>query len=142
MRAFAQKPVPPHQDLAAKPSVGGRSVAAGLAMDGSWFEKPTTERAIRRFGYDFSRIAIYSPSERPAAARPGQALPASLRDRFEGSLGANLSAVRVHTGLASARAAQAAPAQAFTLRPEIHFSGGAYHSATQEGPRLPRHRSP
>src|SRR5271156_1318255 len=123
MRAFAQKPVAPHQDLPAKPWVGGRSVAAGRAMDGSWFEKPTTERAIRRFGHDFSRIAVYSPSERSAGGS-GQALPASLRDLFEGSLGADLSAVRVHTGLASARAAQAAHAQAFTLGQDIHFSGG------------------
>ena len=136
MRAFAQKPVPPHQDLPAKPSVGSRSVVAGLAMDASWFEKPTTERAIRPFGHDFSRIAVYSPSERPGS---GQALPASLRDRFEGSLGADLSAVRVHTGLASARAAQAAHAQAFTLGQDIHFSGGAYDPVSQEGQRILAH---
>jgi hypothetical protein len=33
-------------------------------------------------------LAVYSPSERPAAGGSGQALPASLRDRFEGSLAA------------------------------------------------------
>ena len=139
MRAFAQKPVPPHQDLPARPSTGGRSVAAGLAMDGSWFEKPTTERAIRRFGHDFSRIAVYSSSERRPAGGSGQALPASLRDRFEGSLGADLSAVRVHTGLASARAAQAAHARAFTIGQDIHFSGGAYDPGSREGQRILAH---
>ena len=139
MRAFAQKPVPPRQDLPAKSSVDGRSVAAGLVMDGSWFEKPTTERAIHHFGHDLSRIAVYSPSERPAAGGSGQALPASLRDRFEGSLGADLSAVRVHTDLASARAAQAAHAQAFTLGQDIHFSGGAYDPVSREGQSILAH---
>ena len=76
--------------------------------------------------------------ERPAAGGSGQALPASLRDRFEGSL-SSLSAVRVHTGLASARAAQAAHAQAFTLGQDIHFSGGAYDPVSREGQRILAH---
>jgi hypothetical protein len=139
MRAFAQKPVRPHQDLPAKSSVGGKSVAAGLATDNSGFEEPTTETATGRVGHDFSQIAVYSPSERSAASGPGRALPASLRDRFEGSLGADLSAVRLHTGSASARAAQAAHAQAFALGHDIHFSGGAYDPVSGEGQRILAH---
>ncbi len=54
MRAFTQKPVTPHQDLPAKSSLGGRSSAAGLALDDSWFEKSTTEGAMHHFGQDYS----------------------------------------------------------------------------------------
>ncbi|HTV16800.1 MAG TPA: DUF4157 domain-containing protein [Acidobacteriaceae bacterium] len=105
-------------------------------MDDSSFEKTPTERGGHNPGHDFSRIAVYSPSDRPGS---GQALPALLRGRFEGSLGADLSAVRVHTGLASARAAQAAHARAFTLGQDIHFNDGAYDPVSGEGQRVLAH---
>jgi Domain of unknown function (DUF4157) len=135
MRGFTQKPVSPHQDWAARSAAAGRPAAAGLAMDGSGLGKSTTEGAGRDLGHDFSRIAVHSSSERPAGGGSGQALPAPLRDRFEGSLGTDLSAVRVHTGWASARAAQAARARAFTLGQDIHFSNGAYDPESGEGQR-------
>ncbi|MBE7449009.1 MAG: DUF4157 domain-containing protein [Kofleriaceae bacterium] len=63
----------------------------------------------------------------PAAAlartegQTGAALPATAQDRFERSLGADLSSVRVHTGPASAQAASELGARAFTTRQDIHF---------------------
>ena len=74
-----------------------------------------------------------------AAGGSGHPLPAPLRERFEGSLGADLSAVRVHTGAASARAAQAAHARAYTHGEDIHFSLGAYDPASLEGQRVLAH---
>ena len=108
-------------------------------------EHTLAREAPRGVSWDFSKITLY-PSDRPsrreeppAAGGSGQALPASLRNRFEDSLGADLSAVRVHTGLASARAAQAAHAQAFTLGQDIHFSRGAYDAVSREGQRILAH---
>ena len=61
-----------------------------------------------------------------AAGTTGQALPNQLRTRFEDSLGADLSSVRVHTGKESARAAAAVGAKAYTVGQNIHFGSGYY----------------
>ncbi len=56
----------------------------------------------------------------------GSALPAGPRARFETSLGADLSGVRVHTGAASQAAADQLGARAFTAGRDIHFAAGQY----------------
>jgi Domain of unknown function (DUF4157) len=61
-----------------------------------------------------------------AAQSSGAGLPAAARARFERSLGADLSAVRVHTGAESAAAASALGARAFTRGQDIHFGSGQY----------------
>jgi len=61
-----------------------------------------------------------------AAGSSGAPLPSTVRDRFESSLGADLSAVRVHTGAASADAASAVGARAYTTGNDIHFAAGQY----------------
>ncbi len=61
-----------------------------------------------------------------AGASTGAPLPPGVRERFEGSLGADLSAVRVHTGPASAEAAGAVGARAYTTGDDIHFGAGQY----------------
>src|SRR5690606_2731486 len=62
----------------------------------------------------------------PAAASggAGRALPEELRARFEGSLGVDLSPVRVHTGAESQAAARAVSARAYTVGQDIHFGAG------------------
>lgn len=61
-----------------------------------------------------------------ASGGSGAPLPDGVRDRFESSLGADLSAVRVHTGSASAEAAHAVGARAYTTGTDIHFAAGQY----------------
>src|SRR4051794_15991238 len=61
-----------------------------------------------------------------AGGSSGGALPGELRSRFEGSLGTDLSAVRLHTGAASADAAASVGARAYTLGNDIHFGAGHY----------------
>jgi hypothetical protein len=68
-----------------------------------------------------------------AAGSAGAALPADLRDRFERSLGADLSRVRIHTGDASATAAQAVGARAYTVDQDIHFGAGQYDPGSGDG---------
>lgn len=77
-----------------------------------------------------------------AASSPsgsGAALPDGLRSRFESSLGADLSSVRVHTGAASATAAQAVGAKAYTIGQDIHFGAGTYDPSSSAGQHLLAH---
>lgn len=74
-----------------------------------------------------------------AASSSGSALPEDLRSRFEGSLGADLSAVRVHTGAASQAAASAVGARAYALGNDIHFGAGHYDPSSRGGQTLIAH---
>jgi len=74
-----------------------------------------------------------------AAGSSGASLPASLRERFESSLGADLSSVRVHTGAESATAATAVGARAYTTGQDIHFGAGEYDPSSAFGVHLLAH---
>lgn len=67
-----------------------------------------------------------------ALDEPGMPLEYSVRNRLEAFLGADLSAVRVHTGVAAERLASAMGAEAFTLGTKIFLGQGA-NLATPEG---------
>lgn len=74
-----------------------------------------------------------------AAADGGAPLRADLRDRFEASLGTDLSAVRVHTGGASAEASAAVGARAYAVGNDIHFGTGEYQPDDPFGLHLLAH---
>lgn len=74
-----------------------------------------------------------------ASASSGSPLPATLMRRFESSLGADLSSVRVHTGGASEHAADAVGAKAYTMGNDIHFGAGHYDPVTPGGQHLIAH---
>lgn len=69
----------------------------------------------------------------------GIQLPQGLRASLERSARADLSGVRVHTGGASAEAAAALGARAFTVGDDIHFGAGEYAPETLAGQRLLAH---
>lgn len=73
------------------------------------------------------------------AGHEGRPLPARLRDAFEDVLGADLSAVRVHTGPAADAAAHAYSAAALTCGSGVFFRDGAYRPDDPEGVRLLAH---
>lgn len=74
-----------------------------------------------------------------AATDSGSPLPDEVRGKFEASLGADLSGVRVHTGAASATAAESVGAKAYTTGQDIHFGSGEYDPSSKEGRRLLGH---
>ena len=74
-----------------------------------------------------------------AAASSGAPLPDALRERFESTLDADLSGVRVHTGADSARAASAIGAHAFTVGQDIHFGEGKFDPCSSFGVHLLAH---
>lgn len=74
-----------------------------------------------------------------ASSSSGSALPDTLMRKFESSLGADLSGVRVHTGEASAAANDAVGAKAYTLGNDIHFGAGHYDPSSSGGQHLLAH---
>ncbi|HET9895695.1 MAG TPA: DUF4157 domain-containing protein [Streptosporangiaceae bacterium] len=69
----------------------------------------------------------------------GDRLPAAVSERLEYSFGADLSAVRIHVGLAADGMARALGADAFTCGPDIFFRDGRYRPWTRDGVRLLAH---
>ncbi len=74
-----------------------------------------------------------------ASRDAGSALPSSLRQRLEDSLGADLGQVRVHTGSASEQASRALRAQAYATGQDIHFARGKYDPDSDAGQKLVAH---
>ncbi len=70
---------------------------------------------------------------------PGQPLPDSARNFFEPRLGADLSAVRVHTDSQAARSADAVQAKAYTVGSNIAFAAGEYAPQSESGKGLLAH---
>ena len=74
-----------------------------------------------------------------ASSSSGAPLRADLRERFESSLNADLSSVRVHTGDESASANKAVGARAYTVGNDIHFGAGQYQPDDPFGMHLLAH---
>ncbi len=89
------------------------------------------------------------PLERPTAEAqaaplaaelgPGRPLESDVGSRFGDALGADLSAVRVHTGPEAARKATAEQASALTVGTDIAFAPGQYQPGTPAGDALLAH---
>jgi hypothetical protein len=74
-----------------------------------------------------------------AAGSNGAPLPSGIMRKFESSLGADLSGVRVHTGGDSEQAASAVGAKAYTVGNDIHFGAGYYEPSSPAGEHLLAH---
>jgi hypothetical protein len=75
----------------------------------------------------------------PTPRDPGRPLPATVRSWAEPGLGANLSAVRVHSDSSAATAADQVSADAFAVGDHITFGAGRYTPETSGGQRLIAH---
>ena len=74
-----------------------------------------------------------------ASGSSGGSLPGTVMRKFESSLGADLSGVRVHTGGESQAAAGAVGAKAYTVGQDIHFGAGQYDPSSGAGEHLLAH---
>jgi Domain of unknown function (DUF4157) len=70
---------------------------------------------------------------------PGRPLPTTERAFFEPRFGADLSAVRLHTGPEAGVAARAVDARAFTYGSDIALAPGEFRPGSHEGRRLIAH---
>lgn len=84
-------------------------------------------------------VGTAPPIVNEVLSRPGQPLPDSTRDFFESRLGADLSAVRVHTDNQAAHSADAVQAKAYTVGNSIAFATGHYAPQSDSGKCLLAH---
>lgn len=80
-------------------------------------------------------------AQRIEAAGTGHPLDAQVQPRLEASLGADLTAVRVHTDQEADELAQSVSATAFTTGQDIFFREGAYNPNSTEGLKLLAHEA-
>ena len=69
----------------------------------------------------------------------GDPLPPDIAQSMGAAMGADLDAVRIHTGAEPAELARSVQAVAFTQGADIYFSAGSYAPRTQPGQRLLAH---
>lgn len=131
---------PPPLEPASSPACGGkrsRTQSIGPSL-GSLADRVATVLQRRAAGAptggDHAEALVAA-----AASSSGTPLGADVRQRFEASLGADLSAVRVHTGEDSAAAARAVGAHAYATGQDIHFAQGMYRPDDPFGLHLLAH---
>jgi len=76
---------------------------------------------------------------RAADAGGGSPLPAELRALLEQALGVSLAGIRLHQDGASAAAAAAIGARAYTIGRDVHFASGSFAPDDPDGQRLIAH---
>jgi hypothetical protein len=101
---------------------------------------PLISGLVQRRARDANGVAEDAePALASAASGTGHALPDTVLRKFETSLGADLSSVRVHTGVASQVAAESVGAKAYTVGQDIHFGAGHYDPTSAAGQHLLAH---
>ncbi len=133
--ASNQAQVPPQADIELAP--GRSSLSAKLEAP----ETPIVSGLIQRKAErDANGVAEGAGSAiATASSSSGQSLPGDIQRKFETSLGADLSSVRVHTGGESQSAAHAVGAKAYTMGQDIHFGAGHYDPSSSAGEHLLAH---
>ncbi|HEV7554540.1 MAG TPA: DUF4157 domain-containing protein, partial [Kofleriaceae bacterium] len=102
--------------------------------------RPVASGIVMRKARDANGVADGADSAvANASTSTGFALPETLMRKFEASLGADLSSVRVHTGGESQGAADAVGAKAYTMGQDIHFAAGHYDPGSSGGEHLLAH---
>lgn len=95
---------------------------------------------VQRKARDANGVAEGADSAVAAASSSsGSPLPANLQRKFESSLGADLSGVRVHIGGSSSAANDAVGAKAYTMGNDVHFGAGQYDPSSKGGEHLLAH---
>jgi len=103
-------------------------------------EHPIASGLVLRKARDASGVADGAEHTVAAASSSsGSPLPDVLMRKFESSLGADLSGVRIHTGGVSEQAADAVGAKAYTMGNDIHFGAGHFDPSSSSGQHLLAH---
>lgn len=131
-RAAPRAPSPPDDDL--MPGRGSRSSQLTAPSH------PIAGGLLLRKARDANGVADDAEQAVAAAgSSSGLPLPEPIMRKFESSLGADLSGVRVHSGDASATAASTVGAKAYTMGNDIHFGAGYYDPSSRDGQHLLAH---
>ena len=112
-----------------------RACCAGCASGGACDDKVQREAAPGPVLPHGGRV----DSALVSSLGPGRPLPTAERAFFEPRFGADLSAVRLHSGPQAGTAARAIDARAFTYGSDIAFAPGEFQPGTHVGRRLIAH---
>jgi Domain of unknown function (DUF4157) len=125
------------------PDGAAPAAITGAAAAGNGVQAGRDSEGRGALGDADPRGALPTPGPALRAALSGGAggdpLPQATRAFFEPRLGADLSAVRLHTGPAAGAAAGELGANAFTHGQNIHFGHGRFAPESAEGQRLLAH---
>jgi hypothetical protein len=106
------------------------------------FERQADELA-QRIVYGETNVAHRVTRTRAAhfhlPGNQGRPLAPTVRQEMEKAFGADLGAVRIHTGAAATEAARENAAEAFASGRDIYFRDGRFHPETEAGRRLLAH---
>ncbi len=132
-----------HAQSSEQSSAGNAELEPGKSSRSAVMRKPdliVPSGLIQRRARDANGVAEGAGAAVEAASSSsGSPLPETIMRKFEGSLGADLSSVRVHTGEVSVAANDAVGARAYTTGQDIHFGTGQYNPTSGAGEHLLAH---
>jgi hypothetical protein len=97
------------------------------------------EETLQRAGGAEATVSPQLSTQIQQSAGSGASLPAPVQREMGQKIGADFSAVKVHTGPQAASMSNALGAQAFTHGRDIYFNEGGYQPETSEGKHLLAH---
>lgn len=131
----------PLGNKASRPWSGFKTPPGKASMTSSRYRNVTPPQHYMRKAAATDSVALSASLALDAATgSTGDSLPPEFQGKLERSLGdRDLSGVRIHTSVASAKAADAIAAKAFTTGNDIHFAAGQYDPASKAGQHLLGH---
>ena len=135
-----------HKPVTRSPAV--RPAAAVHVLQPATLRRAPVDDPAEREARETARNVVRMPLPASAAHRlqtsvsnteSGNPLPAAVRTFMEPRLGADLGAVRVHTGPQAARLNREINARAFTVGNHVYFGEGRYRPESAEGLELIAH---
>jgi hypothetical protein len=121
------------------PAIG--TLAASARSAGTWAVSPADVAVLQRQVGNQATAAVLTPRKAAPVApgpeaiqhAPGRPLDPPIRAKLEASLGADLSAVRIHTDEAADRSASSLGAKAYTIGSHIAFASGQFAPESADG---------
>jgi hypothetical protein len=111
-----------------------------LHLGVSELRRQVGNRTLQRLAQEAEFVAPPDVEERLASERGhGEPLEQPARAQMEGSLGADLGAVRIHRDSQAAALSRDLGARAFTHGTDVYFAEGEYAPATEGGQRVLAH---
>jgi len=131
-------PAPQHKAAMGRP-YGLNHVAIGPAEAGLEAQASRAANGAIRGQRNLANTLTPAPAASVSIPSRGMPLPATQRAWLEPAFGADLGAVRLHDDTASAAAARAEHAHAFTAGRDIYFGDGCYQPHTEASRHLLAH---
>ncbi len=135
LKRLSQQPVAPgHHGDSTQEQAGAVQALLQTPRTGRRFKREAEHHAGQ-----LATVTTLGAWRRGKEGAGGEALPDSVRARFESHFGQDFSDVRIHTGEEAERSAAAMGANAYTVGNDVTFAKGNYAPESPEGRRLLAH---